>query len=136
MDERQKVEIFERTNAAWNRGDLDAVLAECTPDFEWDMSTSSVPGLTGVFHGRDGYLNFAQQWRETMGATQLELEEARELDDGRLYTLIRQTATGPQSGVDVELYYVQISEFDGGKVSRSQVFGDRDEGRTAAGLDS
>jgi hypothetical protein len=31
----------------------------------------------------------------------LMLEEARELD-GRLYSLVRRTATGPQSGVDIE----------------------------------
>jgi hypothetical protein len=111
-------------------------LAECVPEFEWDMSRSFVPGLTDAYRGRDGYLEFARSWRETLGETQLELEEARELADGRLYSLIRQTATGPQSGVDVELHYVQITEFEGSKITRSEVFGDRDEGRAAAGLDS
>jgi ketosteroid isomerase-like protein len=136
VDEQQKVELFERTIAAWNRGDLEAILAECTPDFDWDMTRSFVPGQADVYRGRQGYLRFAQSWRETLGPTQLELEETRELDDGRLYALIRQTATGPQSGVDVELHYVQITEFDGSKIKRSEVFGQRDEGRAAAGLAS
>lgn len=136
MDERQKVEAVERTLAAWNRGDLDGVLAECTPDFEWDLRQSSIPGHTDVYRGREGYLSFANSWRETMGPTQLELEEACELGDGRLYVLILQSATGPRSGVDVDIHYVQILEFEGSKAKRCEVFGDQDEGRRAAGLDS
>jgi ketosteroid isomerase-like protein len=135
VNERQKLELFHHVLDAWNRGDLDGVLAECTPDWEWDMTRSEVPGLSEAYRGREGYLTFAQSWRETLGPTQLEFEEGCELDDGRLYTLIHQTATGPQSGVAVELHYVQITEFEHGKIKRSAVFGDREEGRAAAGLD-
>jgi ketosteroid isomerase-like protein len=134
MQEREKVELFERVVVAWNRGDLDAVLAECTPDFEFDLTRSDIPGLSEVFRGRDGYLKFATSWRETMGPTRLELVESEELDDGRLFVVVRQKATGPRSGVEVENPFAQILEFDGDKANRGELFGVAEEGRAAAGL--
>jgi ketosteroid isomerase-like protein len=135
MDEKAKVAVFERVADAWNRGDFEAMLDLIVADFEWDCRPSHIPGLSELYRGHDGYLDFVRSWRETLGPTQIEVLEARELDDGRFYTLIRQTATGPRSGVEVELEYVQLSEFEGTKVSRSAVYGDRQEGRAAAGLD-
>jgi ketosteroid isomerase-like protein len=134
MQVREKVDAMERVIVAWNMGDLDAAFAECTPDFEYDLSHSAVPGLTGVFRGREGYLKFATTWRETMGPTRLDLVESEELDDGRLFVIVSQRATGPLSGVNVENSFAQILEFDGDKVSRAELFGDADEGRRAAGL--
>jgi ketosteroid isomerase-like protein len=134
MQVREKVEVMERVIVAGNRGDDDAVLAECTPDFEYDLTHSAIPDLTEVYRGRDGYLKFATSWRETMGPTQLELVESEERDDGVLFVIVLQKASGPQSGVDVENAFAQILEFDGDKVSRAELFGDADEGRRAAGL--
>jgi hypothetical protein len=61
--------------------------------------------------------------------------ESEVLDDGRLFVVVDQKATGPQSGVDVENPFVQILEFDGDKTSRAELFGVADEGRAAVGLD-
>lgn len=135
MNERGKIELLNRAIAAWNRGDLGGVTAEYSDDFEWDMTGSDVPGETEVHHGRDGYLRFAQRWRETLGPTQLELKEAKELPDSRLFALIKQLATGPRSGADVELHYVTIHSFEGDKMSRGEVFADQRKGRAAAGLE-
>ncbi len=135
MEERTKVELYERVIAGWNSGDLDRVVDQLTPDFEWDCSQSGIPDLTRVYRGHEEYLEFAKSWRETLGPTQLRLEEARELDDGRLYVGVHQTATGPQSGVDVELHFAQILEFDGQLAKRSQLFGRVEDARAAAGLD-
>jgi ketosteroid isomerase-like protein len=57
MQERAKVALMQRIIDAWYRGDLDAVLAECTPDFEFDLTGSDIPGLSDVYRGRDGYLS-------------------------------------------------------------------------------
>ena len=135
MQEREKIELFERVIVAWNGGDLGAVVAELTPDFEWDCTESGIPDLSGIYRGHDGYLQFARSWREALGDTRLELEEARELDDGRVYIRVYQTATGPQSGVNVDLHYAQILEFEGQKVCRSQLFGRVEDARAAADLE-
>jgi hypothetical protein len=39
------------------------------------------------------------------------------------------------SGIEIDTRFAQISSFDGGKLKRSELFGNPDDGRTAAGLD-
>ena len=128
-------EIVARALDAWNRGELTELTGWLAEDHEWDLTRSYIPGENQVYRGREAYLGFARRWREALGPSQLELEEVRELPDGRLFTLIRQTATGVQSGASVDLRYVQISTFAGAEITRTEVFGDHREGRAAAGLD-
>lgn len=133
MDEQQKVELFERTLTAWNRGDIDGVLAECTTDFEWDLTNSDIPGESRPHRGQDEYRSFAQRWKEALGPTQVELDGFRELEDGRLFTRIHQRGTGTRSGVDVELTYFQVTSFESSKAKRSEVFTDPGKAYAAAG---
>jgi hypothetical protein len=51
MDERGKLEIFERAVRAWNSGDLDQVAASLSADHEWDLSHAGIPGETGFARG-------------------------------------------------------------------------------------
>jgi hypothetical protein len=78
LDERGKISVFEREIAAWNRGDLRAVIAELDGDHEWDVTRSDIPGETEVHRGHDAYLGFARRWREALGSTQLEIVEVKE----------------------------------------------------------
>jgi ketosteroid isomerase-like protein len=134
LDGRDKIEVFEREIAAWNRGDLAGVIAELDPDHEWDLRRSDIPGEKGLHRGHDAYLGFAQRWREALGSTQLEVVEVKELPDGRLFTVLKHSGTGAQSGAPVERQSVQLLSFKGDKVARTEVFGDQREGRAAAGL--
>lgn len=134
MSERGKHEVFAREIDAWNRGDLDLVMAELTEDHEWDLTRSDIPGEKEVHCGHAAYLAFARRWRNVLGATQLEIVDAKELPDGRLFTILLHTGTGARSGVSVERTTVQILSFDNGKVARTVVYGDLDEGRAAGGL--
>jgi ketosteroid isomerase-like protein len=136
VDERAKIELQERGLAAWNIGDLEAVTATFTPDFEWDLTRSDIPGQSRLHRGKAEYLTFARAWRESLGPTQVTLEEAFELDDGRLFVLILQSGAGARSGVAVDVHYVQIISFAGDKACRVEVFTDERKGRAAAGLDN
>ena len=135
MDERDKIELLERALAAWNGGDLGGVVAELSEDHEWDLTRSDIPGENEVHRGREGFLRFAERWREGLGPTQSVIEEAWELPDGRLFTLITTWGTGARSGADVDLRYVQLASFDGDKMTRSEIFTDLRKGRAAAGLE-
>ena len=128
------MEVIERGIAAWNRGDLNAVIAELDEDHEWDLTRSDIPGEIEVYRGHDAYLRFAQRWREQLGSTQLEIVEARELSDGRLFTVLDHAGTGARSGAAVQRQTVQLLSFQGDKVTRTEVYGDHGEGTAAAGL--
>jgi ketosteroid isomerase-like protein len=135
VDERGKIELAERALVAWNRGDLDRVVARASEDLEWDLTRSDIPGESKLHRGPDAYLRFARRWREALGPTQVELEEAIELPDGRLFALIKQSGTGARSGVDVDIHYVQIYTFVNDEIARVEVFTDERKGRAAAGLE-
>jgi ketosteroid isomerase-like protein len=134
VDERGKIGVFEREIAAWNRGDLGAVMAELDGDHEWDVTRSDIPGENEVHRGHDAYLGFARRWREALGSTQLEIVEAKELPDGRLFTILKHSGAGTYSGAEVERRTVQLLSFNGDKVTRTEVYADLSEGRAAAGL--
>ena len=134
MDEREKIESFERSVAAWNEGDLGRVTEQLTEDHKWDQTNAKIPGETGVLEGHEAYLGFARRWRETLGPTQLEIEEARELPDGRVFFLIKQVGTGARSGASFDHRYVEIVKFEGGKATHTEIFDDERKGRAAAGL--
>jgi ketosteroid isomerase-like protein len=134
VDERGKIGVFEREIAAWNRGDLGAVIAELDGDHEWDVTRSDIPGEKDVHRGRDAYLGFARRWREALGSTQLEIVEVKELPDGRLFTVLKHSGAGTHSGAEVERRTVQLLSFKGDKVTRTEVYGDLSQGRAAAGL--
>jgi ketosteroid isomerase-like protein len=134
VDERGKIGVLEREIAAWNRGDLGAVIAELDGDHEWDVTRSDIPGEKDVHRGRDAYLGFARRWREALGSTQLEIVEVKELPDGRLFTVLKHSGAGTHSGAEVERRTVQLLSFKGDKVKRTEVYGDLSQGRAAAGL--
>jgi len=99
------------------------------------LIAADIPGENEVHRGHEGFLRFAERWREGLGPTQSVIEEAWELPDGRLFTLITTWGTGARSGADVDLRYVQLATFDGDKMTRSEIFTDLRKGRAAAGLE-
>jgi ketosteroid isomerase-like protein len=135
MDQAGKIEVFERALDAWNRGELTGVTAELSEDHEWDLSSADIPGEIRIARGHEEYLGFAERWRDMLGPTQVQIAEAMELDDGRLFLLLRQSGTGASSGADVEIDYVQIITFEGEKATRTEVYTDPQKARAAAGLD-
>jgi ketosteroid isomerase-like protein len=135
VNEKGKIEVFERGLDSWNRGELTGVTAELSEDHEWDLSSADIPGETGVLRGHEEYLRFAGRWRDMLGPTQLQTVEARELDDGRLFVVIRQSGTGASSGADVEIDYVQIVTFEDDTATRTEVYTDVQRARAAADVD-
>jgi ketosteroid isomerase-like protein len=134
VEGRGKIGVFEREIAAWNRGDLGAVIAELDRDHEWDLTRSGIVGEE-VHRGHDAYLGFARRWREALGSTQLEIAEIKELPDGRLFTVLKHLGAGTHSGAEVERRTAQLLSFKGDKVTRTEVYSDLSQGRAAAGLE-
>ncbi len=47
---QENVEVVQRVYEAFNRGDLDAVVADIAPDAEY-LSTGTIPGFAGAYGG-------------------------------------------------------------------------------------
>jgi ketosteroid isomerase-like protein len=130
---RDKLDVAERVNDAYNRRDVDGLFAElATPDFEY--YPGMVRALDGGGHrGREGVERFAVDTRENWEELQTIAEEFRALGD-RVLVLGRMKRRGKGSGVPVEQPFATILGFRGDRIWRCPVYLDRAEGLRAAGL--
>ena len=130
---RDKVDVAKRVVDAYNRRDVDGLLAElATPDFEW------YPGIVraldgGGYRGREGVDRFAADTSENWAELQIIAEEFRDLGD-RVLVLGRLKGQGKGSGAPVDAPYAGILDFRGDRIWRHRVYLDRAEGLRAAGL--
>ncbi len=102
------------------------------PDVEWvlhgtpagDVSLRGKEGVRGWFADQDSA--WSDQWWQ--------VEDLRETSDGRVLALLIAHAVGRSSGTTVTLPLANIWTFKDGRVTRFEMFIDRDEALEAAGL--
>jgi ketosteroid isomerase-like protein len=114
---------------AFNRGDVDTVLALLDPDVETHVD----PRLMnpGTHRGHEGYLRTVEAWTEAWGSLEAELLAVSEPDERHILTEIRQRAVGAGSGVPVEMHLFWLFEFREGRVVRLHMYPDRDSALAA-----
>ncbi len=119
--------------AAWNRGDLEALLAGIHDDILWRPATmANVEG--DDFRGRDGFTRFVEQWRETWETWDVEVEEIKDLDD-RVVVLGHVHARGRGSGLELDSPVAYVFEFVDELLARGSSYFDHDEALAAAGAE-
>jgi ketosteroid isomerase-like protein len=127
----ENVEAYRRAVAAFNRGDVDAMLEELGPEIEWH---SQVAGLgREVYRGHDGVRDLFRDIREVFARIAFDVSDLRDLGDRALATG-RLHARGHESGVQTEVPFNQLVDFERRRVTRLQSFLDSEEALAAAGL--
>jgi ketosteroid isomerase-like protein len=129
----QNVEIVRRAYAALSQGDADTLRDLTDPEFVADFSRRLVE--PGVLRGRDEALAFLGQSREPWD--DYPVWEPQELIDAgdKVVALIRTSARGKGSGIEVEAYVWNLWRFRDGKLVEATYFGDdRPAALEAAGL--
>jgi ketosteroid isomerase-like protein len=128
----ENVEIVRAAFHAFNRGDLDAAIADAAPDAEY-VATGAIPGVGRVYRGPDGFRRFLEGfWSEFIDA-RIELHELIETGNQALAsTTLR--GRGKQSGVEANWQIWTLWTLRNGKVARGQSFVSRGEALEAAGL--
>jgi ketosteroid isomerase-like protein len=71
-----KVELVALTYDAWNRDDMDAMLATFRADFEF-VTSGTFPGLDPVYAGDDGFRRFWHDFSETWDSILISVHEPR-----------------------------------------------------------
>jgi ketosteroid isomerase-like protein len=128
------LELYREGIDAWNRRDLVAVLEQTAPDFEFHTA-GLFPGLEPVYRGREGLVEFWNAFIEAPWALlHVEIDDLRELDDGRVLALLTFTGKGRESDVEVTVQYGHLCTFRDGQVARIDGFADWDAAREAAGI--
>jgi ketosteroid isomerase-like protein len=125
------VEVVRRGLEAWAGGDLEAMLAETTEDFEFRPLPQFVD--EAEFHGQAEVRAFLERWRGSWGTYETGVDEIADLGDGRVLVLCWQRGMGPDSGIVAHMEWAQIFTLRDGKVARCDNYPDREQALAAEG---
>jgi ketosteroid isomerase-like protein len=128
---RENVAAAERIYEARNRGDVDAVLAECHPDVTWRPHLATLGGRP--IEGHEGVRAYMASLQEDWVGFRHEPEEFFDAGD-KVVAFLHTYARGPSSGVDVEVPVGHVLTFENGKCTGYVSYHDREEALRVAGL--
>src|SRR5919198_287379 len=114
---QKNVEIIQAGYAAWNRGDVDAVVALADADFEW-VAPPDLVGARGG-RGRDDFAQYLRSFSEVWDDFRCEPQEFWSAGDTVL-VLVRETGRGKLSGARVHHHLVHVWTIRDGQVRRME----------------
>jgi hypothetical protein len=118
--------------ADWERW-LTRVSKIVAPTIEWDASEVPVPGLTGVYRGREAVVRWWREWLAAWETVEFEYDLVDAGDD--VVLLLDQRMRGRSTGIEVELgKYAQLATFKDGLIVRYKIFASQSKALAAAGL--
>ncbi|MBN1528236.1 MAG: nuclear transport factor 2 family protein [Thermoleophilaceae bacterium] len=107
-----------------NSGDLDGLLELVADDIVADVPTGYANADT--YRGRDGFRRMAEQWLEPWSS--FHAEPLGFIEEGDAVVVpIRQTATGRESGIEVEMELAYLMRVRDGKLIQWRLCRDTDE---------
>jgi ketosteroid isomerase-like protein len=123
MSERN-VAIARSAIEAFNRGDVDAVLALAAPDVEvYAPPDSPNPGR---YVGYEGYLRWSEQWLEAWETFTLDVLDIEAVGDRHVVAVVRQNGRGRLSGLALTMQAAHLYEMDeDGKIVRFELHDER-----------
>jgi ketosteroid isomerase-like protein len=132
---QENVEVVRKAVEAFNRRDVEGVVATATPDVEWEDSMFWSEAAR-TYRGREGLREWMLRVVELWESLHVELEEVTEAPNDRVFYGLYLTGRGKGSGVEPpgESFW-SVVWFADGKVTRRKVFLTRDEALEAAGLE-
>jgi ketosteroid isomerase-like protein len=132
MADSQNVATVRRFVDAFNRLDVDYLTGRFAPDVEL-REWPTAPGAR-TYHGLDGVRSALDSWFEVWEWMQVEIEELVDAGD-RILVMLLQRAKGRASEIEVEVKTFNVYTFGvDGRVTRLELFTDRDPAVEAAGL--
>jgi ketosteroid isomerase-like protein len=132
---QENVEIVRTIYEAVARRDNVTPFEVYAEDIVWDLSNWPRAFLYSkpIYHGHEGVRD---AWRESLSAfSEVDFEVPDLVDAGdRVLAVVNERERGRASGVPVEASHLAVWTLSDGKVTRLQVFEDRQQALEAAGL--
>ena len=129
---QENVDLARQAYESWNRGELEWLLDHMTEDFEFRPGLG-FSDIDAVVRGKEGWMRFAETWREVWEDITVRVERIEELDD-RIVALLTFDGRGRGSGVEVSLRVGHVATVTEGRLSKLVSFAGWDEAFKAAGL--
>jgi ketosteroid isomerase-like protein len=129
---REQIEIVKRALDAWNRGDVDAMVAEASPDGEYAIAEQN-PNAR-LLHGRDEIADYLRDWLDTIHGLHYEAGEMRDVGGAVLVLGTMSGRVGAEDGPELTAELAFVLRFDGDVVVRTEEYLDHRQALAAAGL--
>jgi uncharacterized protein len=104
-----------------------------TDDFAWDMSHFHGWPEQQVYEGFEGTRAFLATWVDAWDDWELEVESLLDAGD-RVVAFVRQHGTSKEAGLPIDMSFAQVWTLRDGKLSRMDMYSDRDEALADAGI--
>ena len=127
---RQNLELARLAYDAWNRGDIDAVLGVCHPEFEYHVS-GVFPGLDPVYRGHEGFRKFERDFRATWESLSITVEGLH--DRGEQVAVLGTFEARGRDGMNVRRPVANVVTVRDGLAVRIDAYGDWDQALEAIG---
>ena len=128
------LEAFKRAVDAYNRADVEALMAELDPEVEWHPA---LPGLLAasapVYKGYDGMAEMLRDFYEVLDEVHFSYTEVHDLD-GRIVAIGHIRTRGKVSGAVTESPSANVAELKDGRGVHLRGYLDPEEALEAAGL--
>lgn len=114
-------DVIRRVYDAYQRGDIDAILAELTDDFEWN-APGGAP-FSGFRHGRDQMRELFQEMKRWVRIDQMDVDDIV-ADGDKVVVIGRQRVTVLETGRHYETPWAHIYTMRGGKIASGLALSD------------
>ena len=123
--QQRNVDLARRGMEAYNRGDIDAVLEL----FSAELEVYSPPEFinSGVFQGREGWLNWSGQWNEAWQSFDIRIDRVEPVGERFVVLDAHQVGRGRGSGVSVEQDVVYLYEIGDEGCVYLAIYSDRED---------
>jgi ketosteroid isomerase-like protein len=129
---RAQIEIVKRALDAWNRGDVDAMVAETAPDGEYAIAELN-PNAR-LLRGRAEIADYLRDWHDTIHGLHYELEDLRDVGDAVVVLGTMSGRVGSHDGPELTAELGFVLRFEGTTVVRTEEYLDLRDALAAAGL--
>jgi ketosteroid isomerase-like protein len=127
-----RADLVRRLQAGWNRGDLDAVMADHHPDAVY-VVIGGLEHLVGrEFHGREAIRGFFEDFQASFGRLHIEVEQAIPAGE-RILLVLNQHNRGEAGGVETSNRWGQLLSFSEGLIIRAENYYEVDDALKASG---
>lgn len=128
---QENVDALRRGVDAFNRGDMDGMLAMLDPELEF-VTAGLFPGIARTYRGHEGWIAFWRDFRGTWESLSVTANEFRDAGD-QVVLLMTFDALG-RNGLEVHRKFANVWTLRDGLAVRVQSYGEWGAALEAAGL--
>jgi uncharacterized protein len=134
LTSRERIELVESAFEAWNRGDIDGFAEHVAEDVAWlEVSGRPEGGGDTVLVGRDRMRNSLRSLFEAWESYHLEAERIEDLGE-RVVAIVRETARGRASGLEVDGRWGYVLTVAASEIVRVEAYRDAGHALQVTGL--